>query len=109
MGKIFLWNEKKNVGMTTVQNSKETRVGMKDGHGINLCISSQQSLHIHPRRREQTFFFFFWGGGGGGGGGNSIVMRGKHFCEINVGMTTAQNKSRDEGWKWVYSVYIPPS
>ena len=34
---------KKNVGMTIAEKSKETRVGMKDGNGINLCYV----YHIH--------------------------------------------------------------
>ena len=38
---------KKNVGMTIAQKSKETRVGIKDGNGIDLC--SVYNPHIYIR------------------------------------------------------------
>ena len=35
--------KKKNVGMTIARKSKETKVGMKDGNGINLCSANSPS------------------------------------------------------------------
>ena len=46
MGKFFFHEIEKNIGLTVAQKSKETRVGMKDGNGINLCSANNPYIII---------------------------------------------------------------